>query len=325
MSLRYNPLSRLVSYTDISEASHILINSANPRSPNQDSFWDSGAETILTVLIGTLVGQGRADQLNFAGVLNLLQQFGPDGTQLDGFIAEHALENIYNQYRGFLSGNPKVTQSFVSVAQNSLSMLNDPKIASLTAGDKLDFEELRRRKTAIFVIVPSEKIAFYGLLMNLFYSQLFNALMSRLPTSRDLPVFCLMDEFGHSAVPRFEMIAATIRKFHVSLSIILQSSSQLAAIYGKESANTILSGGIAARLIYSGVDMETAQQVERMMGRSVETQVFNDGTSSRKELNLMNGDRIRTMPDDEALLIFKNKEPIKLETMPYFRNRKFRR
>ena len=71
--------------------------------------------------------------------------------------------------------------------------------------------------------------------------------------------------------------------------------------------------------------METAPKVEKMMGRSAENQVLQDGTNSRTEMNLMNGDRIRTMPDDEGLLIFKNEEPIKLQTVPYFRNRKLRR
>ena len=203
--------------------------------------------------------------MNLLNVLNLLQQFGPDGTNLDGIIAANASENIYKQYRGFLSGNPRVTQSFVSVALNSLSMINNPDIATLTASDQLDFEELRQRKTALFLIVPSEKISFYGFLMNLLYTQLFNYLMRRIPTPSELPVYCLMDEFGHTAVPRFDTIATTIRKFHVSLSIILQSASQLSAIYGKDTANTILSGGIASRLVYSGVDIETAKYIERMM------------------------------------------------------------
>lgn len=194
-SLHYNPLARVKSYTEISEAAHILIRSANPHSPNQDSFWDSGAETILTVLIGTLLGRANPDALNLGELLQLLQRFGSDGKGLDEEISRFAPENIFRQYQGFLSGNLKVTQSFVSVAMNSLSMFNNPEIAELTAKDDLDFEQLRQRKTALFLIVPSEKISFYAFLMNLFYSQLFNALMESLPRKEDLPVFCLMDEF----------------------------------------------------------------------------------------------------------------------------------
>ena len=98
-----------------------------------------------------------------------------------------------------------------------------------------------------------------------------------------------MNNLGYCAVPRFEMIAAMVRKFHGSLLIILQISCPLAAIYRKESANTILSG---------------AGGPPDLFWRRC-------------------GDRICTMLDDEALLILENKEPIKLEPTPYFRNRKF--
>ena len=91
------------SYTDISETAHILIRASNPQSPNQDSFWDSGAETILTVLIGTLLGMGEEEKMNLGEVLVLLQRFGADGKGLDEVISRHAPENIFRQFQGFLS------------------------------------------------------------------------------------------------------------------------------------------------------------------------------------------------------------------------------
>ena len=57
-----------------------------------------------------------------------------------------------------------------------------------------------------------------------------------------LPVHvrCLLDEFANiGQIPKFEKLIATIRSREISASIILQSQSQLKAIY-KDNAETIV-------------------------------------------------------------------------------------
>lgn len=319
-SLRYNPLSKIQSFTDVGEVAHTLVRSANP-DYDKEPFWNSGAETILRVLIQCLKSRGEAQYLNLPNVLHLLQHFGDDGSGLDEFILSHGDRSTYQEYKGFISGNPKVMQSFVSVAMNSLSMLNNPDMSRFMAADDLDFAALRQRKTALFLIVPSEKLDFYRFVMNLFYTQLFNACMARLPANGELPIFCLMDEFGHSSIPALETTITTIRKYRVSLSLILQSMSQLATNYGKDKAATIIEGGVGAKLFFSGCDMETAKRVETMLGKKRISKPRFDGTSDHREENLMNADRIRTMHHDRALFFFRNEEAALLKTRPFFKTR----
>ena len=53
-------------------------------------------------------------------------------------------------------------------------------------------------------------------------------------------VRCLLDEFANiGQIPQFDKLIATIRSREISASIILQSQSQLKAMY-KDSADTIL-------------------------------------------------------------------------------------
>lgn len=318
-SLRYNPLCRIHSDTQAQEIAHCLIRSAN-KDYDREPFWNSGAERILDVFIRTLKTRGDPRYLNLPNVLHLLQHFGEDGSALDDFIAQHADDATYQQYRAFVGGNPKVMQSWISVATNSLALLNNPDVARFMAGDDLDFTALRKQPTVIYLMLPSDKISFYSFIMNLFYTQLFAACMERIPAAGDLPIYCLMDEFGHSSIPFFETIITTIRKYRVSLSLVLQSVSQLATNYGKDKATTILEGGVSSRLFYSGLDMESAQRVERLLGRKRTITERKDGTRQVQEENLMNADRIRTMPDDQALFVFRNKEPAQLHTVPYFKN-----
>ena len=240
-------------------------------------------------------------------------------------MATHGDESTFRQFKGFISGNPKIAQSFVSVALNSLAMVGNPELANLLRGDELDFSVLRRRKTALFLIVPSEKLGFYRFVMNLFYTQFFNSCMARLPDDGDLPIYALMDEFGHSSIPNLETTITTIRKYRVSLSLVLQSASQLATNYGRDRAATILEGGVAAKLFYTGLDTETAKRVEAMLGRSRSTRPRADGSVEVREENLMNADRVRTMGADQSIFLFRNEEAALLRTTPFYKRRRWRR
>ena len=75
------------------------------------------------------------------------------------------------------------------------------------------------------------------------YSQLFNLLCDKADDVYNgrLPVHVrmLLDEFANiGQIPQFEKLIATIRSREISASIILQSKSQLKAIY-KDNADTI--------------------------------------------------------------------------------------
>ncbi len=165
--------------------------------------------------------------------------------------------------------------------------------------------------------------------MNLFYVDLFDVLMKTLPESQRaagksfLPVHLMLDEFGHTSIPEFATTCTTIRKYEVSLSVILQNFTQLTTNYGRTEAQTIIEGGFQSRMFYPGLSLETATQVERMLGREVIHEVKWDGNTQEKQQNLLNADRIRTLPDNQAIFLTGNKEAILLETQKSFENKLF--
>lgn len=135
----------------------------------------------------------------------------------------------------------------------------------------------------------------------------------------------LFDEFGHATLPGFVSVANTIRGYRVSLSIILQSISQLSARYGQDYAKSI-QGGFNSYLTYSGSDPETARFFEGLSGRVIEHQEARDEheTARHHEHNLLNADSIRRIGEDEAILISGNRHPARLRTLPYFKSSRFR-
>lgn len=327
-SMRYNPLSNIRNYAQIDQLSQTLMRSAFPESSGDDRFWMDGATDVVSMLIRCLMASGR-QYTNLGNCLYLLQSWGQQGAGLHVFMDNFADETAEAQFKGLITGNEKTTQGFISTAMTALKSLNDPEMASLLSVNEIHFNQLRERKTALFFILPSNKVKFYSFLMNLFYVDLFDVLTRRLPESVRgakqpfLPVHLMLDEFGHTSIPEFTTTATTIRKFEVSLSVILQNFTQLMTNYGETEAKTIIEGGFQSKMFYPGLSLETSQQVESMLGRELIHEVKWDGKTQEREQNLMNADRIRTMNDDQAIFLTSNKEAILLQTQRSFENRNF--
>jgi type IV secretory pathway TraG/TraD family ATPase VirD4 len=136
----------------------------------------------------------------------------------------------------------------------------------------------------------------------------------------------LYDEFGHSTIPNFVSTANTVRAYRVSLSIILQSISQLEARYGKIYAKSI-QGGFSTYITYSGSDPETVLLFERLAGRVRERQrkELDDIVDTYKEYNLMNAGEVRTIASDQLLLVSTNNNPVLLHSKGFYELRKYLR
>ena len=117
------------------------------------------------------------------------------------------------------------------------------EIREITSYDEMELDTLGDVKSALFVIISDTDDTF-NFLVALMYSQLFNLLCDKADDEYGgrLPVHvrCLLDEFSNiGKIPKFEKLIATIRSREISASIILQSQSQLKAIY-KDNMDTIL-------------------------------------------------------------------------------------
>lgn len=325
-SIAYNPLASASTFPEMQEIAHILVRTATTGT-KVDPFWLQGAEEILGILIKCLKSHIDADRYaNLTNLQYLLQAFG-DGSPLTPFVAANAPDDAtYHAYKGFISQADKTMQGILSQAKASLSMLSDPDVARLTASNSFDFASFRREKTALFLVFPQNRVSYYSLLANLFYTQLFHfCLDDRAYQPASLPIYFLLDEFGHLKIPDFPAVITTTRQRRISLSIVLQSTSQLVERYGREGANTILNGGVASRLFFSGMDIDTASELARIIGDvHIERMDALGGIRTEREA-LMTPAALRAMPDSQVLYLFANKRPTLLSVTPYFENRYLKR
>ncbi len=133
----------------------------------------------------------------------------------------------------------------------------------------LELDRLGDEKTALFVIISDTDDSF-NFIVSIMYTQLFNLLCDRADDVYNgrLPIHvrCLLDEFSNiGQIPKFEKLIATIRSREISASIILQSKSQLKAIY-KDNAD-VIEGNCDTTLFLGGKEKTTLKELADMLGR----------------------------------------------------------
>jgi len=309
----YNPLALATSPKDIAELAKILVSTANEKQGGKggDPFWEQSAEKLIRILAQCLVNQPDPQFRNLANLRHLITSFdahiAPKGQlgKIDDFVlaATQNDPSTFASYQAFIQGNLKTIQSVLMSADVALDPFGVPEIASVTATNSIQFSDLRKEPVALFILVNQTQLPFYAFLLNVFYTQLFKALLVN-HNNPGRPVWLFLEEFGHLHVRGFEIYATTARKYDVGFVMFLQSLAQLEARYGALNTKTILDG-IGAEIYLPGMALDTARNLEARLGRL-------------KDKPLMSANEIIRMKANEALLLRSNRLPVKLKTKRYY-------
>ena len=117
-------------------------------------------------------------------------------------------------------------------------------------------------------------------------------------------VRCLLDEFANiGQIPKFEKLIATIRSREISASIILQSQSQLKAIY-KDNADTIV-GNCDTTLFLGGKEKTTPKEISEILGKETIDSFNTSETRGRELSHGLNYQKLGTqlMTEDEIAVM----------------------
>lgn len=317
-SLRFNPLKRFQTPQELRQLASILGN--NSATDKTDPFWKVMAINIIYICLSALVHVEDKRFVNIGNLRWVLNHLGGvDERGINAFMCKYLDDAMFSEYKAFLAQDSKVIASILSSARAVVDLWSDPDIVRLTASDSIDIESLRKEKTIIYVIVPEHQIRYFSLVINLFYSACFKYCLQSPEGSHSLPVFFFLDEFGNLGhINNFASIATTLRKRSCSINVILQDISQLAAVYGKEEAKSIYSGGMGNKLFFSGLDLETCAYLERVLGKSTEFEKDEDGRLVGS--SLLTVDQIRRLPTTKGILISGRHWPIRIKMLPYFKN-----
>ncbi len=319
-SHHYNPLANVENFSDAERIAYILTKGAGGGGHTTEPIWDDGAKRLVRILVRALKNSEKSETASLIDVLYWLNHFDAHGggDKLDSFIIENTLEDAatYEDYHGFTTTTPeKMMLSFVSTAATSLALIGNTDIAQVLSRNDFNFAAMKEQKTALFVMVQQQDMDAFGFILSLFYTELCNELLRE--RKGKLPVYMLLDEFGHLKIPGFETFATTARKYKVGFWLILQSLAQLVEQYGDSGARTIL-GGIGTESYFGGMDLDTARNISGRLGTAFHLDLFNV-SAGLHEKPLMRPDELIRLSDNDLLILHANRDPVRLHTVPFYK------
>ena len=173
------------------------------------------------------------------------------------------------QYKLYKLAAGKTAKSILISCGARLAPFDIQELRDLTMYDELELDMLGDRKTALFLIM-SDTDSTFNFLISMVYTQLFNLLCDKADDQYGgkLPIHvrCLIDECANiGAIPQLEKLVATIRSREISACLVLQTRSQLKAIY-KDHADTIV-GNMDSQVFLGGSEPTTLKELSEALGK----------------------------------------------------------
>ena len=331
-SMKYNPFAYIRSEKDILKlVNTIIANTKGDGEKSGEDFWVKSERLFYCALIGYIHYEAPEDEKNFTTLLEMInaseaREDDPEFQSPVDLMFERLEEKdpehfAVRQYKKFLLSAGKTRSSILISCGARLAPFDIRELRELMERDEMELDTLGDRKTALFVIISDTDDTF-NFVVSILYTQLFNLLCDKADDvyGGRLPVHvrCLLDEFATiGQIPKFEKLIATIRSREISASIILQSQSQLKAIY-KDNADTIV-GNCDTTLFLGGKEKSTLKEISEILGKET-IDSFNTSETRGRELShglnyqklgkeLMTQDEIAVMAGGKCILQVRGVRP----------------
>ena len=285
--IRFNDKTQNYNEQDIMSISAVLI----PMSyAKDDAFWVISARTVLNCLIGYVLEAFEPSDRNLTSVLAvfkvLTSQVENTNTNKNGqpsvtFLEEWKLQNPesfavkkYEMFKGVL-GTEKTWSCIFQFVSSGLDLFDFNEAKEMFSGEStFKINDIGKKKCAVFLNI-SDTDRTLDKLVNIFYTQAFQNLCREADENTDgrldVPVRIFLDDFAtNTYIPDFEKLISVIRSREISVSIILQSLTQLETLYTTPQATTIVNN--CDHIVYLGSnDLKTAEYVATKMSKSPES------------------------------------------------------
>lgn len=330
-SMHYNPFWYIHSEKDILKLVTALIANTKGEGSGGDPFWEKSEILLFTALIGYIRYEAPEEEQNFATLIELLNSMevreddeefkNPVDYLFEALERKNPKHFAVRQYKKYKLAAGKTAKSILISCGARLAPFDIQEVRDITAYDELELDTLGDRKTALFLIM-SDTDSTFNFLISMIYTQLFNLLCEKADDfyGGRLPVHvrCLIDEAANiGQIPNLEKLVATIRSREISACLILQTQSQLKAIY-KDHADTII-GNMDSKIFLGGTEPSTLKDLSQALGKET-IDMFNSGQSRGREVShslnyqklgkdLMSQDELAVMDGRKCILQLRGVRP----------------
>jgi type IV secretion system protein VirD4 len=331
-SLHYNPFAYIRSEKDILKlVTTIIANTKGEGEKSSEDFWVKAEKLLYTALIAFIWYEGDEEEKNLNTLLDLLNESetreedetyqNPVDMMFQELEARDPQHFAVRQYKKYKMAAGKTAKSILISCGARLAPFDIAELREIMSYDEMELDKIGDRKTALFLIMSDTDTTF-NFVIAMLQSQLFNLLCDKADDvyGGRLPVHVrvIADEFANiGQIPQFDKLIATIRSREISASIILQSQSQLKAMY-KDSADTIL-GNCDTTLFLGGKEKTTLKEMSELLGKeTIDLYNTSETRSNQKSFGLnyqktgkqlMTEDEIAVMDGGKCILQIRGARP----------------
>ena len=331
-SLHYNPFAYIRSEKDILKlVTTIIVNTKGEGEKASEDFWVKAEKLLYTALIAFIWYEGDEEEKNLNTLLDLLNESetreedetyqNPVDMLFEELEAKEPQHFAVRQYKKYKMAAGKTAKSILISCGARLAPFDIAELREIMSYDEMELDKIGDRKTALFLIMSDTDTTF-NFVIAMLQSQLFNLLCDKADDEYGgrLPVHVrvIADEFANiGQIPQFDKLIATIRSREISASIILQSQSQLKAMY-KDSADTIL-GNCDTTLFLGGKEKTTLKEMSELLGKeTIDLYNTSETRSNQKSFGLnyqktgkqlMTEDEIAVMDGGKCILQIRGARP----------------
>lgn len=241
-----------------------------------DPFWDFASTSLLRAFLGYEYYRKKED--NKPSLSNALKEL----LSMEFYISRDGVETNFDaDFNSLYQSEPKFDKSFNAwksastacdktfmnvfntLASRINSLANHPAI-NQTNKKKIKINSFGDNKTILFIVTsPVDKTM--NSYVNIIYSYFFKALFEYAEKQKELklrvPVQIICDDFATGApIKSFPEYISIIREKNISTMILIQSETQLAQMYGKQNAITIINN-CDTYVYMGGMDIETVRSI----------------------------------------------------------------
>ncbi|MCY9763516.1 VirD4-like conjugal transfer protein, CD1115 family, partial [Paenibacillus alvei] len=265
-SHRWNALDYIDNDIEATRLANLIISNGN-EGHGGDPFWPKAERALMTAVILFVKYETPPNQQNLPNVLHIGMTYNNED-ELDILFESLPYNHpALANYRIFKQAPSETRAGILIGFGTQLLLFANRDISLLTSQSDFRLDEMGKKKTALFLIIPDGDTTFAPI-TSLFITQAFQQWWK---VANDNCGTCpvgirvLGNEWANiGRVPMLAERASVMRSKGVSIQIVLQAKSQLEKLYEKD-ADIILQN--CDTIIFLGTnDTKTAEQMEKDLG-----------------------------------------------------------
>lgn len=252
-----------------------------PVQNSKDPSWEQTAQKLIQAVILAMLEDSRDSRLgltrekfnmyNVTKICNTVDSGRDTYATLKKYLFEYRdkFSKVGELANTALMNAESTTKNYMGFVSKALSLFSDTGICLLTALTEVNFVEMDKRPTVIFLIIPDEIRTRYPLAI-LFVNQLYKRLVEHAEKQGGelkRHVYFLLDEFGN--MPRFPDFGSSMavgRSRGIFFELVVQSYSQLYQIYGQDEGK-IIKDNCPIQVYIASEDTTTNKEFSELLGK----------------------------------------------------------